>query len=170
MSTFCRKTTVLLSTSMALLNSEQDQDYLVASYKSKKNELSVKYISDLSSVDFRNDYLHFKEKLEPTPIQIRRIYERHQEYTQYFVLEKNDLDEYESCCFYMMGAHSVSITQTQNGHYHGIIKQEDEIVWEEIIESEDMDVFVCVIHIKAMFDKFRRFKRETQLAATFKLI
>ena len=69
----------------------------------------------------------------------------------------------------MSSTHSVSITQTQNGHYHGIIKQEDEIVWEKIIKSKDIDVFVCVVHTKSFIDKFGEFISETQLAATFKL-
>ena len=155
---------------MALLNSKQGEEYLVSSFKPKKNELSTKYISDLSSVDFRNDYVHFKEKLEPTPIEIRRCYARHQEYTQYFVLEKYEVNRWQSYYFNMMDSHSISITETQNGYYHGIIKQKDKIVWEEIIKSSDMDVFVCVIHVKAWFDKFHNYKRQIQLAAKFKLV
>ena len=153
---------------MSLSNLEQEQDFLVVSYKPEKNELSIKQISDLSSVDLRNDYIHFKEKLKPTPIEIMKTYAFHHEYIQYFVLEKYELNRYKSCRFKMRASHVVSITKTQNGYHHGVIKHKNVIVWEEMIESKDMDVFVCVVYTKATFVKVGKIDKKNQLVATFK--
>ena len=83
------------SLKMALLNEtdrkKNDNLYLVMSYKPRRNILSTKYVSNLSSVDLKSNYVHFRTK-ELTPIVITKVTgsgdDLYRELFSYFVMER----------------------------------------------------------------------------------
>ena len=144
--------------------------YLVVTYKPKENLLLTKHVSDLSTVNYKSDYIHFKTK-ELTPITITRTHvkenDTYHEYFQYFVMEKEEI-EFQSFQLEMANDIIITINRTKDGYFHGTMNSENAIVWDEKVREDDVDGLVFASYRKHWVDMNGQFQISIKCKAKFK--
>ena len=124
-------------------------------------------------MDLRTEYIHYWRRelsnIKPTPITIKITDERyHHHYTQYFIMEKEELKTYRSCRIPMRDSYEMSVSRTKDGYYHGMIKENGTKVWDEMIHQDKVDGFAAVVYSKRWADSSGNVKVHTESTALFK--